>query len=233
VTVPDPKFQARELVVRGHLTLMVRPIEPSDADAWVTHVRGELDHLGAFLGWPAATTDPAAARGFITRYAHQQSGRKLLLGAFAGPDLMGGTVLMSHDPLTGAVELGCWIAAALQGQGVVRDLCLQTLHYAREDLLVHRVEWRTASENTRSRALATRLGFSFEGRLRDAGLHNGRRQHLDVLSLIGPEIDELLTSRSGVATSPASNCCCRSSPAPTSRRRSEHDARVSRDRRAE
>ena len=203
MTVADPKFQACELVVRGHLTLMVRPIEPSDTDAWVTHVRGELEHLGAFLGWPAATTDPSAARGFITRYAEQQSGRKLLLGAFDGPDLMGGTVLMSHDPLTGAVELGCWIAAALQGQGVVRHLCLETLRYAREDLLVHRVEWRTASENTRSRALATRLGFSFEGRLRDAGLHNGHRQHLDLLSLVGPEIDELLASRSGVATSPA------------------------------
>jgi ribosomal-protein-serine acetyltransferase len=203
VTGPDPKFQACELVVRGDRTLMVRPIEASDTDAWVTHVRGELGHLGAFLGWPAATSDPSAARAFITRYAEQLSGRKLLLGAFDGPDLMGGTVLMSHDPLTGAVELGCWIAAALEGQGVVRRLCLETLRYAREDLCVHRVQWRTASENTRSRALAMRLGFSFEGRLRDAGLHNGHRQHLDLLSLVGPEIDELLASRPGDGTSPA------------------------------
>ena len=90
-----------------------------------------------------------------------------------------------------------------RGRGWSASLCLETLRYAREDLLVHRVEWRSASENTRSRALATRLGFNFEGRLRDAGLHNGHRQHLDLLSLVGPEIDELLASRSGEATSQA------------------------------
>jgi ribosomal-protein-serine acetyltransferase len=201
VTVGDPRFPVCELVIKEQLRLLLRPIEPSDTDAWVTHVRDDLQHLGGFLSWPAATADPAAARGFISAYAEGQSGRKLLLGAFDGPALRGGTVLMSHDPLTATVELGCWITAALEGRGVVRQLCLQTLRFARQDLFVHRVEWTTASENTRSRALATRLGFSFEGRLRDAGLHNGQRQHLDLLSLVGPEIDELLVSSSGDARS--------------------------------
>jgi ribosomal-protein-serine acetyltransferase len=207
--VGDPRFTARELAVTEGMTLLVRPIEPSDTGAWVAHVRGDLEHLGEFLGWPAATCDPTAARGFITRYAEQQSGRKLLLGAFDGPRLMGGTVLMSHEPLRATVELGCWIVAALEGQGVVRRLCLETLRYAREDLLVHRVEWRTASENTRSRDLATRLGFSFEGRQREAAVHDGHRQDLDLFSLVGSEIDERLASRPGDTTAPVDEAHCR------------------------
>jgi ribosomal-protein-serine acetyltransferase len=186
----DPVFPARELPINAGVTLLVRSIEPSDTDAWVTHVRTDLEHLGEFLGWPAVTTDPIAARGFITRYAEQQTGRKLLLGAFDGPRLMGGTVLMSHQPQTATVELGCWIVAALEGQGVVRQLCLQTLRYAREALLVHRVEWRSASDNIRSRDLATRLGFRFERRLREAAaVHRDQRQDLDLFSLVGPDID--------------------------------------------
>ena len=195
----DPEFRARELPIGGGVTLLVRPVEPSDTDASVTHVCADLDHLGEFLGWPAVTTDPIAARGFITRYAEQQAGRKLLLGAFDGPRLMGGTVLMGHQPLTGTVELGCWIVAALEGKGVVRQLCLQTLRYARDELVVHRVEWRSASDNTRSRDLATRLGFRFEGRLREAAVHRGQPQDLDLFSLVGSEIDELLESAPGDA----------------------------------
>jgi RimJ/RimL family protein N-acetyltransferase len=187
-----PSFRPRESVFDENLRLVLRPIVPSDTDAWVTHVRGDAEHLGQFLGWPARTADPAVAREFITRYVEQEGGRRLLLGAFDGSGLTGGTVLISHDVSAGDVELGCWIVGMLEGRGVMHRLCIETLRYARHDLLVHRVEWRTASGNTRSRALANRLGFTFEGRLREAGLHNGRRQDIDLLSLVGSEIDQVL-----------------------------------------
>jgi RimJ/RimL family protein N-acetyltransferase len=180
------------LDVDQSLPLVLRPIVPSDTDAWVTHVRQDAEHLGEFLGWPARTADPAVARQFITRYGEREAGRRLLLGVFNGTSLRGGAVLMSHDVAAGSVELGCWIASALEGRGVMRRVCIETLRYGRHDLLVHRVEWRTASGNARSRALATRLGFTHEGRLREASLHHDRRQHLDLFSLIGPEIDQLL-----------------------------------------
>jgi RimJ/RimL family protein N-acetyltransferase len=43
--------------------------------------------------------------------------------------------------------------------------------------------------NSRSRALAERLGFRYEGTLRSAYVLNGRRYDMDVLSLVGRELD--------------------------------------------
>lgn len=39
----------------------------------------------------------------------------------------------------------------IEGRGVMRRMCTDTLRYAREELRAHRVEWITAAENTRSR----------------------------------------------------------------------------------
>ena len=45
--------------------------------------------------------------------------------------------------------------------------------------------------NTRSRRLAERLGFVFEGTLRSSYVLRERRLDVDVLSLVGPELDAI------------------------------------------
>lgn len=172
--------------------LLLREATIEDADAWAAHVAADLDHLGEHLPWPAVTADAAGAAAFIGRYARQEGGRVVVLVLEDGDRLAGGTVLMTHDPRIGSVELGCWIVRGYEGQGIVRAACRATLVYARDVLGAHRVVWTSATGNQRSRALAERLGFRHEGRLRDAGLHDGRRQDLDVLALVGDEVDVAL-----------------------------------------
>lgn len=169
--------------------LQLRRVKVRDAHRWAEHVRADLAHLGEHLPWPAATTATTRAAEFISRYAHGEDGRVLLLGAFDGDRMAGGTVLMSYEPWLASVELGCWVVAGFEGRGLVRRMCVHTLRYARVELGVHRVEWRCATGNVRSRALAERLGFSLEGTLREAGLHQGARQDLHLFSLVGGEVD--------------------------------------------
>lgn len=187
-----PPFAPIELTAGDGLRVLVRPLRPADMEAWVEHTRGDLAHLGEHLSWPERTCDPGRALQFITRYAEREGGRVVLLGSLLGERLVGGSVLMDHDPSTGSVELGCWAVSEIEGQGLTRRLCVETLRYAREALKAHRVQWKAASANRRSLALAGRLGFVYEGRLREAAVHHGRRQDLDVLSLVGAEIDREL-----------------------------------------
>lgn len=188
-----PVFAPTELSA-GDDRVSLRRLTLRDAHRWAAHVRGDLAHLGEHLPWPAATTATTRAAEFITRYAHGEDGRVLLLGAFAQDEIVGGTVLMSYEPWLGTIELGCWVVSAFEGRGLVARMCVHTLRYARAQLDVHRVEWRCASANARSRALAQRLGFRLEGTLREAALHQGARQDLQLFSLVGGEIDTTLAA---------------------------------------
>lgn len=65
-------------------------------------------------------------------------------------------------------ELGYWIDASLQGKGLVTKACRIMLVHAFEEHRLNKVEISCAVENTRSRAVAERLGFTQEGILRQA-----------------------------------------------------------------
>ena len=67
------------------------------------------------------------------------------------------------------VELGYWIDASLQGKGIVTQACRTMVRHAFEEGQVQKVEISCAAENTRSRAVPQRLGFTLEGVLRRSG----------------------------------------------------------------
>jgi len=66
----------------------------------------------------------------------------------------------------GSVELGYWLDAAMEGKGVVTQACRTMVRHAFEEHELHKVEISCATDNTRSRAVAERLGFIQEGILR-------------------------------------------------------------------
>jgi ribosomal-protein-serine acetyltransferase len=66
------------------------------------------------------------------------------------------------------VELGYWLDAAMEGKGIVTQACRTMVRHAFEEHEVHKVEISCATDNTRSRAVAERLGFIQEGILRQA-----------------------------------------------------------------
>jgi len=71
------------------------------------------------------------------------------------------------------VELGYWIDAPLQGKGIVTEACRAMVQHAFEEGQVQKVEISCAADNTRSRAVPERLGFTQEGVLRRSGwLHD-------------------------------------------------------------
>jgi RimJ/RimL family protein N-acetyltransferase len=87
------------------------------------------------------------------------------------------------------VEVGCWVTAGVVGQGVAGAASAALIAHARGVLAAERVMWRCTTVNRRSRALAERLGFRFEGTLRSALVLRGERYDLDLLSLVGAELD--------------------------------------------
>lgn len=187
-----PPFAPVTLARRDAPALLLRPATPDDAVPLAALAAADVEHLGEHLGWPATATTPQGAAAFIDPYLRRDDGREQMLLMTDGDAVVGGTVLLHHDPRVGAIEVGCWIGTGYEGQGLVRRAVLATIAHARGALGSHRVVWTAAVGNTRSRLLAERLGFRHEGRLRDAGLHRDERFDLDVLALVGDEIDRAL-----------------------------------------
>ena len=98
---------------------------------------------------------------------------------------LGSTGLMRPDWAARTFELGYWIRRSEGGRGYVSEAVQVMTRLAFEGLAARRVEIRCDSRNDRSRRVAERLGFVFEGRLRNDSLDPvGVARDMLVFSLI-------------------------------------------------
>ena len=65
-------------------------------------------------------------------------------------------------------EIGYWLAEPMQGKGIISRTVATQLEYGFNQLNLHRVSICAAVENRASRAIPERLGFTFEGTLRQS-----------------------------------------------------------------
>ena len=129
-------------------------------------VDGNRDHLGAWMPWVPATVTVADTRAFLTFIrAEYAAGRQFHANLRYRGEVVGAIGLRTNRPnLTS--EMGYWIAAGHEGRGIVTRAAraLTTAAFAR--LGLNRVEIRAGTANARSRAVPERLGYTFEGVLR-------------------------------------------------------------------
>jgi len=135
------------------------------------------EDLRAWLTWVDATRSSSDAQ----RYAHyaqaQFDGHVAFDYAIRERDALVGSIgLHGIDWSNRHAEIGYWLAPEGRGRGIVTRACHALTTHAFARLELHRLEIRCVIENVRSRAVAERLGFRFEGTLREAYyLHDGFR----------------------------------------------------------
>jgi RimJ/RimL family protein N-acetyltransferase len=151
-------------------------------------VASDLDRLREFLPWPDPTSTVEGAAEWLARYDRGEDGRRLVAGILHDGALVGGIVLFFWSEPMAQIELGCWAVAGAEGTGAVRAACVEGLRLARS-WGAERVEWHCDPQNTRSGALARRLGFQLEGTLRSSYVLRDERRDTEVYGLVGAEID--------------------------------------------
>lgn len=83
-----------------------------------------------------------------------------------------------------STSIGYWLGEKFTGKGIMTSCCSAVVDYCFQELALHRVEIRAATENYRSSAVPARLGFQKEGCLRDAEWINGKFVDHYVFSLL-------------------------------------------------
>ncbi|MEU9132563.1 GNAT family protein [Kitasatospora sp. NPDC048540] len=166
----------------------LRPLEPWQAAEFLDHIDRARVIVDPWIPWASRSTDLDSARATLQSYADRQasdSGR--IHGIWLAGTLVGGVMFPRFDATTGNCEIGVWAEPAGQGRGLIGAAVRHLIDYALVERGMHRVEWWAASGNTRSRAVAERMGMRLEGVLREYSLHNGVRQDYEIWSLLAHE----------------------------------------------
>ena len=163
----------------------LRALEPWLAPEFHAFVERNRAHLATWLPWAERIDSPAVAEEWLRGYAEDQArdGRRLF-GIWLDDVLVGGVGFASFNAAWGTCELGAWIGSEASGRGLVTLAAGRLADWAMRTRGLTRVEWRATVENTRSIAVAKRLGMTREGIMRSALPMHGRRYDLEVWALV-------------------------------------------------
>jgi ribosomal-protein-serine acetyltransferase len=114
---------------------------------WVDRTNAVADTT-AFLEASVRARDAGAAYGFLIERGH---------------DVCGTIGLNRIDKGNRSADLGYWLAQDAQRQGIVTAACRVLLRFGFASAQLNRVTLGAAVGNERSRRVAERLGFSYEG----------------------------------------------------------------------
>ncbi|MFI1355294.1 GNAT family N-acetyltransferase [Streptomyces sp. NPDC020898] len=163
----------------------LQALEPWQAEEFHEFVERARAHIAPWLLWPTTIDDTAKAERWLRRYAeHRARDGIRLYGIRLDGRLVGGVGFSRFDADTGVCELGAFTAPEAQGHGLVTRAAAVLTDWAMVTRGLSRVEWRAATVNVRSIAVAKRLGMRREAVLREAYLMNGVRHDLEVWALV-------------------------------------------------
>ena len=162
--------------------IVLRPIERED----LGFIREEKtdSRVRRSLGWPYPENAAQIAEYFEETLSGEEGVHLLVVGDGAPA----GTVSfheVSDDGRT--AELGYWIAPARQGEGYATAAVRLLLAYGFEQRGFHRVEARIFERNEASRAVVEKMGFTHEGRKREAEFIDGAYRDVGLYGLLAGE----------------------------------------------
>jgi len=149
---------------------IIRPFRRRDVGPMHDAVRASLPELEEWLPW-AIGYDRSVAHRFIRDSASAWNDARAFDFAIRlreEPDFHVGNIsVWPTSPTNRVGEIGYWIRSDLTGEGIGTEVTARAIQVGFEELNHHKIVLRIAVGNERSDRIAKRLGFTFEGTLRD------------------------------------------------------------------
>lgn len=150
--------------------VVVRPYRESDAQALFEAVAESREHIRPWLPFADAHQTVEESRDWIIHTQSEWLLREALALSIWEKEtqrFLGGLGLHPRDWEIRYFEIGYWLRAAAPGQGYMTEAAGLLTSFAFTSLTANRVEIRCDERNKRSAAVAMRLGFKQEARLRN------------------------------------------------------------------
>ena len=148
---------------------VVRPLDSGDAPAVLELIERNRAHLDKWLRWSARVRTHADVTAMIARFEDKRAGGDgFHWGIWQQAVLAGGVICHYINRADLNAELGYWLGADQTGKGLATRATASAVEHLLRKEKLHRIEMICGVANTRSRAVAERLGFTNEGVRRES-----------------------------------------------------------------
>jgi ribosomal-protein-serine acetyltransferase len=159
--------------------------EPPHARELFDLIEANRPQLRQWLNWLDHRRNPADVAAYIGLCLRQFAAHQgFHAGIWFDGRLCGMVAHHGIDWPNQTTSLEYWLDVSHQGKGIMTASCRAVIDHSFNTLLLNRVIIRCATGNQRSRAVAERLGFTFEGISRQAEWLYGRCVDLAVYGLL-------------------------------------------------
>jgi len=153
--------------------LLLRPVMAADLpDLMAVNGDPEVTRFLPYDTWKSLE-DGEAWLARSAALGNSGTGQLFALVAKPQPKVIGTLVLFRYEEASRRVELGYVLGRAHWGKGLMTEAIQAACACAFDDLGIRRIEAEVNPENLASCALLTRIGFTFEGRLRKRWVAKG------------------------------------------------------------
>jgi ribosomal-protein-serine acetyltransferase len=165
----------------------LRPFEEGDAPELYALIERNRIELKRWMQMGHDRT-PGQALAFVRRARAKEAEELGMQRAIVAEQRIVGVVgFPVIDRANRSASIGYWLDGGQQGRGVMTAAVAALSRHAFDELNLIRLEIRTDVENLASRAVAERVGFRYEGTLRQAYWVGDRYSDDAVYSMLGAE----------------------------------------------
>lgn len=155
--------------IQIHEHLMLKQLELSEAEALFALTEQNRTYLRQWLPWVDITKSIEDTKNYLYFCKNEYDRSQVInAGIWYGGQLVGCIGYNEVNRFHRFAKIGYWLSAHMQGKGIMTQTCEAMVRYGFQELNMNRLEIRVATENQKSQAIPKRLGFVYEGAIRQA-----------------------------------------------------------------
>ena len=148
-------------------TIVLRPTTLELASDIYEAIIGNRSYLRTWLPFVDSTTDESYTRAYVQSVIDNE---EIQYSIYDSNKFIGRIGFNHMDSINHKAEIGYWIIEEAQGKGIITKSVKELLMLAFTDLNLNKIVIKAGIENTKSRSIPERLGFTLEGIERDGEL---------------------------------------------------------------
>ena len=179
------RYNKSPLTIDVTKQIQLRARIPSDAQATYDLVQKNWKYLAPWLPWVTKTNSSYDCRSFIASMLDKFEKKTALdLGLYYDGMLIGSVGFNSIDLTNKIGTIGYLIDEEYQGLGIMTAAVKALIKFGHSTYGLHRIEIHADVKNDKSNAIPKRLGFEFEGTMKESRFYNKKFNSMNSWALI-------------------------------------------------